>query len=85
MDAEGSVASQGPKLKGFPETEIVMPAHNEGLSIGHTLREFHAACVENGVPVRFMVTEDGSTDDTCQVVRAVARDLPVRLCSFPQR
>jgi dolichol-phosphate mannosyltransferase len=84
-DADGSVASEGPKLNGLPETEIVMPAHNEGLSIGHTLREFHAACVDNGVPVRFMVTEDGSTDDTCQVVREVARDLPVRLLSFPER
>ena len=31
------------------------------------------------------MAEDGSTDDTCEVIRQVARDIPVRLISFPER
>jgi glycosyltransferase involved in cell wall biosynthesis len=66
--------------------DVVMPAHNEGPSIGETLREFHrTASRGGGVDVRFVVAEDGSTDDTCEVVRSVAQDLPVRLLTYPER
>ncbi len=59
--------------------EVVLPAHNEGEGIGLTLREFYrVVAVEAGIPVRFLVCEDGSTDNTCEVVRQV-------LMSFPER
>jgi len=63
-----------------------MPAHNEGAAIGATIREFYEVADRSaGVPVRFVIAEDGSTDDTCDVVRAVAEEMPVRLLSFPER
>src|SRR2546430_16713652 len=66
--------------------EAVLPAHNEGASIGLTMREFHDVVSEKcGLPIKFLVCEDGSTDDTCDVVRNVGRDLPVRLLSFTER
>jgi dolichol-phosphate mannosyltransferase len=66
--------------------DVVMPAHNEGESIGDTIREFHRVAHDlHGVDVRFVISEDGSSDDTCDVVRAVALDLPVHLLSYPKR
>lgn len=66
--------------------QVVLPAHNEGEGIALTLREFHRVVqVEAGIPIRFLVCEDGSTDNTCDVVRDVGRDLPVRLLSFGVR
>jgi glycosyltransferase involved in cell wall biosynthesis len=75
-----------PARRPYPSVDVVMPAHNEGASIAQTIREFHrVANGDAGIPVRFVVAEDGSTDDTCDVIRAVAEDLPVRLLSFPER
>jgi glycosyltransferase involved in cell wall biosynthesis len=66
--------------------DVVLPAHNEGEGIGRTLREFHqVVSVEGGLPVRFLVCEDGSTDDTCDVVRSVAREVPLHLLSCNER
>ncbi|HYG73377.1 MAG TPA: glycosyltransferase family 2 protein [Actinomycetota bacterium] len=66
--------------------DVLMPAHNEGSSIGVTIREFHEVASERlGIAVRFVVAEDGSTDDTCDVIRSVGEDLPVELLSFPER
>jgi dolichol-phosphate mannosyltransferase len=66
--------------------DVVMPAHNEGRTIGETLREFHRVVVALGLAeVRFIVSEDGSTDDTREVVRATATDVPVRLFAYPER
>lgn len=70
----------------YPPVEVVMPAHNEGASIGETIREFHQTAAERlGIPVRFVISEDGSIDDTCAVVRDIARDLPIRLLTYPER
>ena len=49
--------------------EVLMPAHNEVPAIGRTIREFHDfASTRLGIPVRFLVAEDGSTDDTIDVM-----------------
>jgi glycosyltransferase involved in cell wall biosynthesis len=78
--AEGA---QGPA---FPEIEVVLPAHNEGKSIGQVLTEFHRiAHDDHGLAIRFLVCEDGSTDDTCDVVNELAKTLPIRLLSFGER
>jgi len=64
----------------------VLPAHNEAESIAETLREFHATVTRlTGLPLRFVVSEDGSTDGTADVVRGVAADVPLVLLSEPQR
>jgi glycosyltransferase involved in cell wall biosynthesis len=65
--------------------DVVMPVHNEGGSIEATIREFHDVATRNGIAIRFVVSEDGSSDDTVDVVRALGDDLPVRLLTFPER
>jgi len=75
--------------KPFSSTEVidvVLPVHNEGASIGATLREFHRVVMtEGGQAIRFVVCEDGSTDNTVEVLRALSRELPLLLISDTER
>ena len=71
---------------GSATIDVVLPVHNEGASIGETLREFHrAVMLEGGQPIRFVVCEDGSSDDTVPVLQKLATELPLKLISDPVR
>jgi len=60
--------------------DIVLPVHNEAESIGATLEEFHrVATIENGIPIRFIVCEDGSRDNTVEVIQELSKKLPIHL------
>lgn len=74
-------------METLPEAiDVVLPAHNEGASIGGTLREFFdIVAAKSGIPIRFVVCEDGSSDDTVPVLRAVAKEIPLKLISDPVR
>ena len=62
--------------------DVVLPAHNEGASIGLTLSEFYKVVAgEQGHSIRFIVCEDGSEDNTVEVIRDTAKTLPVLLIS----
>jgi glycosyltransferase involved in cell wall biosynthesis len=66
--------------------DVVVPAHNEGASIGHTLRDFYSiVAVQNHIPIRFVVCEDGSTDDTVPVIERLSQEIPLKLISDPVR
>lgn len=68
------------------EVDVVLPAHNEGGSIGSTLTEFHDVVAKrHGIKMRFVVCEDGSTDDTVPVLKKLAETLPLKLISDPVR
>jgi dolichol-phosphate mannosyltransferase len=68
------------------DVDVVLPAHNEAPSIGNTLREFHEVMSSvEGVRIRFVVCEDGSTDGTADVLRDLAKSLPLKLISDPAR
>jgi len=66
--------------------DIVIPVHNEGASIAATLREFHETVAgRQKIPIRFVICEDGSSDDTVPVLKALAGELPIKLISDPVR
>ncbi len=66
--------------------DIVVPAHNEGASIGSTLRDFYQKVAgEAGIAIRFVVCEDGSTDNTVEVLHELAKKIPIQLISDPKR
>jgi glycosyltransferase involved in cell wall biosynthesis len=66
--------------------DVVLPVHNEGASIADTLREFHrVVMLEGGQPIRFVVCEDGSKDNTVEVLQTLATELPLKLISDPVR
>lgn len=71
---------------GLGPIDLVLPVHNEGASIAGVLREFHRVVAEEGgQPIRFVVCEDGSTDDTVAVVRDLSSTLPIELLTSPAR
>ena len=65
--------------------DVVLPVHNEGESIAQTLREFLAVTAENDCAVRFVVSEDGSTDDTVEILQGLAKEMPIKLLSATSR
>jgi glycosyltransferase involved in cell wall biosynthesis len=69
-----------------PAVDIVLPVHNEAASIGQTLEEFHrVVAVEGGIPIRFVVCEDGSRDNSVAVLKELSLKLPILLISEPTR
>jgi len=66
--------------------DVVLPVRNEGASIAATLREFYSkVAVESKIPIRFVVCEDGSSDDTLPVLKALTGEFPLKLISDPVR
>lgn len=66
------------------ELEILLPVHNEGTSIEQTLREIHSE-IGGTLSMRFVVCEDGSSDDTTDVLRRLEGSLPIVLLTTEQR
>jgi glycosyltransferase involved in cell wall biosynthesis len=66
--------------------DLILPAHNEEQTIGGTLQEFYdVVTVGQNIPVRFIVCEDGSKDNTVEVIQALAEKVPILLISEPIR
>ena len=55
-----------------PQLEILLPVHNEADSIQATIQEIYDHIAPQ-VPLRFIICEDGSRDNTKQILRELAR------------
>ena len=62
----------------IPDVEILLPVHNEAESIEATIREIHQE-LSSKLNVGFIICEDGSKDNTKQILRQLAQTLPLRL------
>ncbi len=60
------------------QVEVLLPVHNEGESIEATMREMHAE-LSRVADIGFIVCEDGSRDNSKEVLRSLATQLPIRL------
>lgn len=68
----------------YPSFSIVIPAYNESERIPATLRQVVDCVRERGWAAEVIVVNDGSTDGTADVVRAIALDAPeIRLIENP--
>jgi glycosyltransferase involved in cell wall biosynthesis len=56
-----------------PRIAVITPAHNEAERIAGLVASVRGQTV---TPVRWVVVDDGSTDDTAEVVRTASGDLP---------
>jgi len=66
--------------------DLVLPVHNEAESIGATLNEFYqVVTVEGKIPLRFVVCEDGSKDNTVEVLKELSKTLPIHLITDTRR
>ena len=69
----------------MPRIVVVLPALNEGAVIQRLLLEIHTVLNDAGfTDHRFIVVDDGSTDNTGALVRAMAGDIPVTLLVHEQ-
>jgi glycosyltransferase involved in cell wall biosynthesis len=66
------------------ELEILLPVHNEAASIEATLREIFQALSRHAT-CRFIVCEDGSVDNTRQVLQQCSAMFPMTLITSPGR
>jgi dolichol-phosphate mannosyltransferase len=69
---------------GSPELEILLPVHNEAESIENTVREIYER-VSLQADLRFIICEDGSSDDTKEVLVLLSASLPIRLIMSNER
>jgi dolichol-phosphate mannosyltransferase len=60
------------------DVEVLLPVHNEEEAIEATIRGMFAE-LSKVARTRFIVCEDGSRDNSKQVLRELARELPIRL------
>ena len=61
-----------------PELDVLLPVHNEAESIEATVREMYDE-FSPLVRLRFIVCEDGSVDNTKDVLRRLSDSIPMRL------
>lgn len=67
-----------------PEVEILLPVHNEGDSIEAVMREIHAE-ISPKVSMQFIICEDGSVDNTKEVLTRLDKELPMKLMIATER
>ncbi len=68
----------------YPTYSIVIPAYNEAARIGNALEQVVACIHERGWNAEVIVVDDGSRDQTAEIVRTFAKNHPeVRLLQNP--
>jgi glycosyltransferase involved in cell wall biosynthesis len=65
-------------MRNTPELQVLLPIHNEARSIAATVREIYEH-ISPLARMEFVLCEDGSTDDTKQVLRKLAEEVPCKL------
>jgi len=67
-----------------PELELLLPVHNEADSIENTIREIYNE-LSPQVQLRILICEDGSVDDTKEILRRLSESLPMKLILSDER
>lgn len=64
-----------------PELSLVLPCYNEAAALPVTIPELAAIFLDRGVAVELVLVDNGSTDETGQVIdQLIVAGLPVRKC-----
>lgn len=69
--------SSGPQ-RGMADLEVLLPVHNEADSIEATIREIHEE-LSRRLNVAFIVCEDGSTDNSQEILHELSKEIPMWL------
>jgi dolichol-phosphate mannosyltransferase len=60
---------------------VFLPAYNEAVALPRVVKKFDAEFKKAGRDFRFVVCDDGSSDETAQVARRLAGEYPLELLS----
>jgi glycosyltransferase involved in cell wall biosynthesis len=66
------------------ELQILLPVHNEAESIESTIKEIYDE-LSKKVSIEFLICEDGSVDDTKNVLRRISKIYPLKLIMSDER
>jgi polyisoprenyl-phosphate glycosyltransferase len=55
---------------------VLIPVHNEGDQIAENLSLIHAEALKTGLPMELIAIDDGSTDNTWQVLQSLVEQIP---------
>jgi dolichol-phosphate mannosyltransferase len=66
------------------ELEVLLPVHNEAESIERTLDEIYQT-ISPVANMRFIISEDGSSDGTPEILQELATRYPMQLITGPER
>lgn len=71
----------------MPDLSIIIPAYNEAQRIRPTLEALDDYLAADGIRYEIVVVDDGSSDDTAQLVRSIATRRPAIRCivAMPNR
>jgi len=69
---------------GALELNVVLPVHNEAESVADTLAEIYSE-LSARVRLEFVISEDGSVDDTREILSRLSQELPMQLITSPER
>src|SRR5690242_13130064 len=67
----------------LPSISIMVPCHNEGRVIDHTITALQKLDYPAN-KIEFLMINDGSTDNTAEVIRGFTSDSRVRLLEVPK-
>ena len=67
------------------EITLVTPVHNEGESIYATIEEFFNFYKASEIDVNFIISEDGSSDNSVEQIKLLQDNFSVKLISEPMR
>jgi glycosyltransferase involved in cell wall biosynthesis len=66
------------------DLQVLLPVHNEAESIESTIREIYAEISPN-VNIEFIICEDGSVDDTKNILTQLSSEFPIHLMMSNER
>jgi dolichol-phosphate mannosyltransferase len=66
------------------DVQVLLPVHNEAGSIESTIREIYGE-LSSLVRLQFVLCEDGSTDNSKEVLRRIAMEIPAKLLTSDVR
>jgi dolichol-phosphate mannosyltransferase len=67
-----------------PQLEILLPVHNEAESIEATIREIYGQ-LSSRCKIQFIICEDGSKDNTQEVLTSLSQTIPMKLILSRER
>jgi len=64
--------------------QILMPVHNEGKSLEEIIHKIHEV-LKQKINFSFIICEDGSNDDTLDILKRLKSNYPIDLISYPNK